>query len=114
LYPEEFLPATHAESHAVFESFIADLEVFLGFKRTSINLEEIWQKTKPVQTDLSLGDYFEHVFEWAANPDQWRNLLKPFLDEYENTPGQAPYLPPRYSSRGNIHVCISSKNLILI
>jgi hypothetical protein len=71
------------------------LEKFLDIENTPVNLEELWQSTKPIKTDEKLEEYLAHVFEWAANPDQWNNSLKDFLHEYEGTYGHKPVLNPQ-------------------
>ncbi|KAG9185837.1 hypothetical protein G6011_07168 [Alternaria panax] len=45
--------------------------------------------------DEKLEEYLAHVFEWAANPDQWNDFLKGFLDEYEGAYGHKPILNPQ-------------------
>jgi len=85
----------HEESQAVFEEFVVKLESYLNLKRTRISLEETWQKTKLVEIDLSLAEYFEHVFEWAANPDQWTGFIKEFVKDYKTKSGRAAVLNPQ-------------------
>ncbi|KUJ13957.1 putative glutamyl-tRNA amidotransferase subunit A [Mollisia scopiformis] len=85
LYPVDYWPVKHEESQAVFEKFI----------ETRVNLEEVWQKTNPVQTNLCLSEYFEHVFEWVANPDQWTGFMKGFLEDYRTTFGKAAVVNPQ-------------------
>ncbi|CZR60710.1 uncharacterized protein PAC_10606 [Phialocephala subalpina] len=75
--------------------FVARLESHLGVERTRVNLEEVWQKTNPVQTDLSLSEYFEHVFEWVANPEQRTGFIKEFLEDYRTTFEKAAVVNPQ-------------------
>ncbi|KAK2747761.1 hypothetical protein FQN57_001791 [Myotisia sp. PD_48] len=95
LYPVEYWPKTSPEHDAVLESFIVKLEQYTGVQRTRINLEDIWQKTKPVSDNITLAEYFEHVFEWAANPPQWRDVINPFIAMYNDYFQQDPYLNPQ-------------------
>lgn len=77
------------------EISLQKLEKFLGVERTPISLEEIWKTTKPIDENITLEAYFEHTFEWAANPDQWNNILKPFMAEYKGIYGHEPVLNPQ-------------------
>ncbi|GAB1213250.1 hypothetical protein ATERTT37_002399 [Aspergillus terreus] len=49
--------------------------------------------------NTTLEKYFEHVFEWAANPPQWRDFLGPFITEYRQTHGRDPVLNPQLQSK---------------
>ena len=53
----------------------------------------------------SLSEYFEHIFEWAANPDQWTGLFRDFLPEYEASFGKPPVLNPQI--RFKVYVTLS-------
>jgi hypothetical protein len=75
LYPVEYWPNTSTEHDAVLESFIVKLEQYLGIQRTRVSIEETWTKTKPVTENTTLEKYLEHVFEWAGNPSQWKDVL---------------------------------------
>lgn len=77
------------------ERFLLKLEAFLGIERTRISLEKLWKETKPVEDDVTLKIYFEHVFEWAANPDQWNYFLKPFIANYKEAYHREPVLNPQ-------------------
>ncbi|KAK3377120.1 putative glutamyl-tRNA amidotransferase subunit A [Lasiosphaeria ovina] len=95
LYPVDYWPANDEPSQEVFEAFISRLEAFLNVNRTAINLESAWQKHRPDGVSESLSEYFEHVFEWAANPDQWAGLFNSFLPDYEAKFGKPPVLNPQ-------------------
>ncbi|KAK3941866.1 putative amidotransferase subunit A [Diplogelasinospora grovesii] len=95
LYPTDYWPAKDGPSQEVFEAFILRLEKHLGLKRTEISLEEIWQQHRPEGVTESLSEYLEHIFEWAANPDQWTGLFRDFLPEYEARFGKPPVLNPQ-------------------
>ncbi|KAL8647564.1 MAG: hypothetical protein Q9226_006377 [Calogaya cf. arnoldii] len=95
LYPTDYWPVEHEESQAVFEAFVVKLELHLGIQRTRISLEETWQKTKVVETDLALAEYFEHVFEWAANRDQWSSFMEKFFEDYQSKFGRAAVVNPQ-------------------
>ncbi|CAG8226063.1 unnamed protein product [Penicillium salamii] len=95
LYPVEYWPKTTTEHDAVLESFIVKMEQYIGFQRTWISIEEIWAETKPVTENTTLEKYLEHVFEWAANPPQWKDLLYPFITQYKETYGRDPALNPQ-------------------
>ncbi|KAJ4305605.1 hypothetical protein N0V90_001136 [Kalmusia sp. IMI 367209] len=95
LYPSDYWPVQHEESQAVFDAYIRKLELFLGIQRTPIDLEQIWQKTNPLDINQKLKDFVEHVFEWVANPDQWNGFFQGFLSEYENTYHHRPVLNPQ-------------------
>jgi hypothetical protein len=94
LYPTDYWPTTHGPSQEVFEDFIARLEKYLGVERTAISLEETWEQHRPEGVTDSLSEYFEHIFEWAANPDQWTGFFRDFLPEYEARFGKPPVLNP--------------------
>jgi hypothetical protein len=95
VYPVDIWPVPHAESQTVFDSFVNDLETYLGVKKTEISLEELWQETKPVESPLPLKDYFNDVFEWVANIDQWHGFFKDFVSEYRSRFGHTPVLNPQ-------------------
>lgn len=85
------------------------METFLGVKRTPISLEEIWQRSKPVKTALSLEKYFSNVFGWVANIDQWNGFFKDFLHDYKSTFGRAPVLNPQLQFKRYAGDCPTSK-----
>ncbi|KAK0609894.1 amidase signature domain-containing protein [Bombardia bombarda] len=95
LYPIDYWPAKDTASQEVFEAFIARLERFLGVTRTEISLEDTWAEHRPEGVTESLSEYFEHIFEWAANPDQWTGLFRDFLSDYESKFGKPPVLNPQ-------------------
>lgn len=95
LYPTDYWPAKDYPSQEVFEAFIGRLESHLEIKRTNICLEGTWQEHRPDGVTESFTEYFEHIFEWAANPDQWTGLLQDFLGEYETQFGKPPILNPQ-------------------
>jgi hypothetical protein len=78
----------------VLEYSIQQLERFLGVRRTLLSLEEIWKTTESIE-NITLATYSEHVVEWAANPDQWNNVLKPFNTEFNEVYGHEPALNPQ-------------------
>ncbi|KAE8143694.1 amidase signature domain-containing protein [Aspergillus pseudotamarii] len=104
LYPLEYWPKTSTEHDAVLESFIVELERYLGVQRIRINLDEIWESTKPIPENTTLEKYFEHDFEWAANPSQWKDFLSPFITEYKNTDGWDPALNPQLQFKRCVNV----------
>lgn len=83
------------ESQYVFEKYITKLEKYLGIQKTSMNMERLWQETNHIKTNRSLTDYFEHFFEWVANPDQWTGFFKTFDEEYESVYAHQPVLNPQ-------------------
>lgn len=93
----EYWPVGDAKHQATLEKFVLKLEKFLGVKRTPISLELLWKETKPegLEEGISLGQYFEYVFEWAANLDQWNHFLEPFIKEYKETYNHEPILNPQ-------------------
>jgi len=95
LYPTDYWAIDHEESEALFEQYVAKLESYLGVKRTQVSLEEVWQTTKPLETELSLSEYFEHVFKWSANPDQLTGFMRDFLGDYKSTFERAAVLNPQ-------------------
>ncbi len=36
-----------------------------------------------IETGLSLAEYFEHLFEWAAHRDQWTGFIEKYVEDYE-------------------------------
>jgi len=91
----EYWPKTSTEHDAVLESFIVKLEQYLRVQRTRISIQEIWAKTKLVTENTTLEKCLEHVFEWAGNPSQWKDLLNPLITEYKNAYGRDPALNPQ-------------------
>lgn len=79
----------------MFDNFIVRLESFLTVKRTPIDLGELWLRTNPEGLDTPIDEYFAHVFEWGANPDQWTGFFKDFVDDYEVEFGKQPVLNPQ-------------------
>lgn len=76
LYPTDYWPIDDEETQRVYDAYIAKLERYLGVEKSEVNLAKTWQETNPVKTNKTLEDYFEHVFEWVANPDQWTGFFK--------------------------------------
>ncbi|KAF2489454.1 putative glutamyl-tRNA amidotransferase subunit A [Lophium mytilinum] len=95
LYPTDYWPVQDSKSQTVFEEYIQKLEKFLDVERTPVDLGKLWKESNPAETDESLEDYLNHVFEWVANPDQWTHFLKGFIEEYESSYGHKPYLNPQ-------------------
>ncbi|OHE96222.1 glutamyl-tRNA(Gln) amidotransferase [Colletotrichum orchidophilum] len=95
LYPTDYWPVSDENSQKVFDKFIARLESFLGVQRTHINLARLWKETNPEGVETPLNEYFNHVFEWSANPDQWTGFFKEFVEEYEKKNGKPPVLNPQ-------------------
>jgi hypothetical protein len=95
LYPTDYWPVQDDASQKVFSAFIARLESFLGIKRTLVNFEDIWAKTRPEGEYKTLEQHFNQVFEWGANPDQWNYFLKDFLEDYQAKFGKPPVLNPQ-------------------
>ncbi|EFX03136.1 glutamyl-tRNA amidotransferase subunit [Grosmannia clavigera kw1407] len=79
----------------VFDKYISRLETFLGIVRSTIDLGTLWLETNPEGVDTPLDEYFAHVFDWAANPDQWSGFLKDFVESYEAKEGKLPVLNPQ-------------------
>jgi hypothetical protein len=62
LYPKDYLPMTNAAQIAVIESFIRDLEVELGVKRTEVSVAEEWKKSRPVDVkEDGVAEYLKEV-----------------------------------------------------
>lgn len=95
LYPTDYWPVCDEPSQELFDGFIGQLESHLGITRTSISLEDLWAHHRPEGIEESLSEYFEHAFEWAANPDQWTGLLRDFIADYEAKTGKPPILNPQ-------------------
>lgn len=71
------------------------MEDFLGVKRTRISLADLWNESRPGDTDETIDQYLNHAFEWSANRDQWLGLLKPFIQDYTDKMGNPPVLNPQ-------------------
>lgn len=95
IVPTDYWPVTDAESQKVFDSFIAKIERYLGVSKTEMNLADSWKKSNSENTSETLEDYFKHVFEWSANPDQWNGFLKGFLEDYHEQYGKNAILHPQ-------------------
>ncbi len=95
LYPTDYWPASDGPSQELFDAFILRPESYLGVKREEISLEKTWQQHRPAGVTESVDEYFEHIFEWAANPDQWTGLFRDFLSEYQARFGKPPVLNPQ-------------------
>lgn len=106
LYPTDYWPARDGPSQEVFDAFVLRFEDYLGVKRTEISLEQLWQQNRPSDIDESLAEYFSHVFEWGANPDQWTGLFKDFLPEYEAKFGKPPVLNPQVRFKVYVHLLL--------
>lgn len=95
MVPSDYWPVPHAESQKVFDAFISKVETYLNVSKTEINLADTWKKSNPEGSDEPLDEYFKHVFEWSANPDQWGGFLKGFLQEYREKFGREAVLHPQ-------------------
>ncbi|KAI0392156.1 amidase signature domain-containing protein [Xylariaceae sp. FL0594] len=82
LLPTDYWPVADAQSQERFEALISKIEDYLGVSQTSINLADTWLASNPVNTTEAFESYFENVFAWSANPDQWNGFLKGFLEDY--------------------------------
>ncbi|KAK3376303.1 hypothetical protein B0T24DRAFT_677197 [Lasiosphaeria ovina] len=61
-----------------------------------MKFEDTWRrKHRPDGVNESLEEYFEHIFEWAANPDRWTGLFKDSLAEHEARFGKPPVVNPQ-------------------
>lgn len=64
-------------------------------KRTRISLADLWNESRPADTDETIDQYLQHAFEWSANRDQWLGLLKPFIQDYPDKMSKPPILNPQ-------------------
>jgi hypothetical protein len=96
LYPTDYWPVPDGASQNVFDNFIVRLERFLDIERTTVNLGELWLRTIPEGVNTPVEEYFSHVFDWAANPDQWTGFFKDFVERYEAEHGRPPALNPQW------------------
>ncbi|CAH0051726.1 unnamed protein product [Clonostachys solani] len=95
IYPTDYWPVKDEPSEKLFEAFITQVEDFLGVKRTRISLADLWNESRPADTDETIDQYLNHAFEWSANRDQWLGLLKPFIQDYTDKMGKPPVLNPQ-------------------
>ncbi|KAK4179293.1 putative amidotransferase subunit A [Triangularia setosa] len=77
LYPTDYWPLNDQPMQEVLNNAISKLEDFLG----------------------NPSEYFEPVFEWGSNPDQWTGFFKDFLPQYEARFGKPPALNPQLRSK---------------
>ncbi|CAH0020772.1 unnamed protein product [Clonostachys rhizophaga] len=93
--PTDYWPVKDEPSQKLFEAFITKVEDFLEVTCTRISLADLWNESRPADTDESIDQYLNHAFEWSANRDQWLGLLKPFLQDYTDKMGKPPVLNPQ-------------------
>ena len=105
LWPSEFCDCgskyvvTHnKEVHVKFEHFVSELEIFLGVKRTIINLRDLWNKRDPHRPGQTFDEHFKYTYETILNRDSYTNNVG-FVKDYEDTFGWHPYLPPSIMNR---------------
>ncbi|KAJ5698616.1 hypothetical protein N7462_000621 [Penicillium macrosclerotiorum] len=70
LYPVEFWPKGIDKNHDLLETFIVKLEKYLGIERTPVSLEELWNATKPIKSEIALQDYMADLMKWNEGNDQ--------------------------------------------
>ena len=87
---------THNEDvHIQFEHFVSELEKYLGVKRTTVSLRDLWN-TREAGRDFD--EYFKCTYEAILNSDSYTNNLK-FVEDYQEVSGRHPYLPPSIKNR---------------
>lgn len=64
LYPTDFFPLPDPEHQKLFESFIENLEAYLGVKRVEVNLAQLWMDKSHYESEsggLPLQEYMNKV-----------------------------------------------------
>ena len=105
LWPSEYCNrqskyvVTHNEEvHIKFEHFVSELEAFLGVKRTTVSLRDLWNKRELHQPERDFDEYFKYTYEAILNRDSYTNNIN-FVRDYKKTVGWHPYLPPSIMNR---------------
>ncbi|KAL5343542.1 amidase signature enzyme [Aspergillus crustosus] len=111
-YPKKiFYPSASFASDAVgspeaaglIEDFVAKFEGFLGANRTSIDLDAVWNSTKPVGAPATLQDMLHYTYGTLISVYQWLHLGVPFFRDYAaKHDNRTPYMNPGPLLRWNI------------
>ncbi|KAF2965298.1 hypothetical protein GQX73_g8269 [Xylaria multiplex] len=83
LYPTDFFPMANSEQQKLVESFVSDLESYLGVNATPMSIAERWKECPPVE---AAGKTIQEFIEKAAyNPFYYDGYHEyaAFRDDYE-------------------------------
>jgi len=63
VYPTDFFPLLDSKHQKLIESFIEELESYLGFKRVEMDLATLWSETRHADAaaDKPLQEYMKKV-----------------------------------------------------
>ena len=91
--PTDFWPVANKEQRALFDDFIARLEIYTGTECVPISLDHNWRENNAAGTDKSLVEYFNNTLPWAYTPTQHQTYTS-FRDDYVDEFGHEPYFNP--------------------
>ncbi|RDW56564.1 hypothetical protein BP6252_14092 [Coleophoma cylindrospora] len=79
----------------VFESFMVQLEGFLGTSRTRLTLSDSWNQTRPTDAPSSLDDMLYLTYGVLVSVYQWLNFGATFFANYQaQNGGRNPFINP--------------------
>ncbi|TGO51362.1 hypothetical protein BOTNAR_0359g00120 [Botryotinia narcissicola] len=91
LYPLDYLPTSNKAQMDFIDSFVRDLEGFLGVRKTEISLAEMWRNSSPKSAEnIELSDYLETAGTLPYYKDAC-GKLEEFLEGYKRKFHKAPF-----------------------
>lgn len=103
IYPTDYLPTPNKEQMRLIESFVRDMENFLGVKRTEISLSQMWEETRPdLAEGIDLPEYLKTVRQELMSLVQSRMLTLDRLQHYPTTRMLVNFWTTSYKAIGDV------------
>ncbi|KAI1086009.1 amidase signature domain-containing protein [Rostrohypoxylon terebratum] len=93
LYPEDYLPYENPEAQRLMDSFVSEMEIFLGVKAHRINLAAFWDEDNPTENAIPLKEFVQDIL----NPLVWYGFsreLAQFRLDHKRIFHSEPYIDP--------------------
>ncbi|KAL4863997.1 hypothetical protein BDV12DRAFT_206061 [Aspergillus spectabilis] len=83
------------DASGLIDEFVSRLEGFLGVNRTSVDVDAVWNSTKPVGAPATLQDMVHYTYGTLISVYQWLHLGVPFFRDYAaKHDNRTPYINP--------------------
>ena len=92
IYPLEYFPTENKEQMRCIDSFVSDLESFLGIKASRISIAERWEHTKPEDANgQSVQEYLRDAIVQTFY-HEFYNSTEGFRAQYQQKHHKSPYI----------------------
>ena len=99
-FPHPNNPGKAAAAEAQFESFVQKLEQHLGCPRSVLNLDDLWDRTRPAGQSEDLHKATGKIYQQVAYCSYVRETIDPFIADYQAAhDGRKPFIEPLVQAR---------------